>query len=99
MAKDVVGDLIQNQFLVLLVGVRQGASAPLLRIEAERAGTPRVQWLGFDGRSSNEAAVGEEGLAIVLDSAASQLVVCADLMGITQSEAPQRRRVIVRQGW
>ena len=58
---------------MLLVDVRQGASAPLLRIEAERAGTPCAQWLGFDGRSSNEAAVREEGLAIVLDSVASQL--------------------------
>ena len=76
---------------MLLVDVRQGASAPLLRIEAERAGTPCAQWLGFDGRSLNEAAVGEEGLTIVLDSAASQLAVCVDLMGITQSEAPQRR--------
>ena len=45
----------------------------MLRIEAERAGTPCAQWLGFNGWSSNEAVVGEEGLAIVLDSAASQL--------------------------
>ena len=73
MARDAVGDLIQNLFLVLLVDVRQVASAPLLCIKAERATTPHAQWLGFDGRSSNEAAVREEGLAIVLDSAASQL--------------------------